>query len=82
MISATKDLADRILNDFEKLDILINNAGVYSDDFVVTEDGFELTMQTNVIAPYILLCKLFPLLQRTPTSRVINVSSISQGGRS
>ena len=39
-----------------------------------------MTFQVNVVAPYIVNCKLLPLLKKTKASRVINVSSISQGG--
>ena len=85
-IQGTKDFASHVLqslgNDGE-LDLLINNAGVFtgSDSKVLTDDGIELTFAVNVVAPYILFSMLMPLLKRTRESRIINVSSISQGGK-
>lgn len=54
---------------FEKLEqnlnILINNAGVSVLPYTVTEDGFELQLQTNYVAPFLLTIKLLPMLERT-----------------
>jgi NAD(P)-dependent dehydrogenase (short-subunit alcohol dehydrogenase family) len=68
----------------ERLDLLINNAGVFtgpSDEKFVTVDNLELTFMVNVVAPFILFSNLLPLLKKTPQSRIINVSSMSQSGR-
>eukprot|EP00892_Ulva_mutabilis_P002437 jgi/Ulvmu1/12194/UM085_0058.1 len=68
-----KQLANKILNDFDEIDILVNNAGVYMDDYMETEDGFEQTWAVNVLAPYVLTASLASAVRE----RVINVSSIS-----
>lgn len=67
----------------ENLNILINNAGVLVLPFTVTEDGFELQLQTSYIAPFLLTIKLLPMLERTSyyhpeagPARVIYVSSV------
>jgi NAD(P)-dependent dehydrogenase (short-subunit alcohol dehydrogenase family) len=52
-------------------------AGVFADKMVVTENGFELTWQVNVLAPYV----LGALLLKSVKGRIINVSSISAGSR-
>lgn len=57
------------------LDILINNAGVYTDTFTRTMDGFELTHQTNVLAPHMITSLLAPHMSRH--GRIINVASVS-----
>ncbi|MCL4560209.1 MAG: SDR family NAD(P)-dependent oxidoreductase [Chloroflexi bacterium] len=58
-----------------RLDVLVNNAGVYSQKFVKTEDGVELTLAVNHIAPFLLTNLLLPLLQDAPSGRVLTVSS-------
>lgn len=81
-LAATKACATYVLENCLRLDLLIQNAGVFVPRPVKisTVDGLELTFQVNVVAPYILNCMLTPLLKRTGSTRVINVSSISQGG--
>ncbi|KAI8104611.1 hypothetical protein M9434_003165 [Picochlorum sp. BPE23] len=62
-------------NKTPSLDILINNAGVYTDTFTRTMDGFELTHQTNVLVPHIVTCLLAKQMSRH--GRIINVASLS-----
>jgi NAD(P)-dependent dehydrogenase (short-subunit alcohol dehydrogenase family) len=62
-----------ILGEDGCLDVLINNAGVYKDDFDLTKDGFEETYQVNVLASHIVTA----LLWRRVSERIINVASIS-----
>jgi retinol dehydrogenase 14 len=57
------------------LDILINNAGTFSTSREETEDGFEKTMGTNHLGPFLLTHLLLPLLKRAPEARIVNVSS-------
>ena len=52
-------------------------AGVFADKMVTTEDGYELTWQVNVLAPYVLTS----LLLHSVKERIVNVSSISAGSR-
>ena len=59
------------------LDVLVNNAGLFMDKLVMTEDGIETTVAVNHIAPFLLTYLLLPLLQKSPDSRVITVSSES-----
>jgi NAD(P)-dependent dehydrogenase (short-subunit alcohol dehydrogenase family) len=61
---------------FNSLEVLINNAGVYSEKLAITKQGFELAMGVNFIGTYYLTNKLLPILKRTPKARIINVSSI------
>lgn len=57
------------------LDVLINNAGVYMNERVVTEDGFETTFAVNHLAPFLLTHHLLPVLQSRPSARILTVSS-------
>lgn len=60
---------------FTGLDVLVNNAGVVSSWFTLTEDGYELQFAVNHLAPFLLTNLLLPTLQRCETSRVLTVSS-------
>ena len=69
-------LAAAVAGKHEKLDALINNAGVYRAADPVAEDGRDLRFVVNTIAPYLLTQRLLPLLG--PEGRVVNVSSAAQ----
>jgi NAD(P)-dependent dehydrogenase (short-subunit alcohol dehydrogenase family) len=58
-----------------RLDVLVNNAGVLASSRAHTDDGYELTFATNVLGPFLLTALLIPALRRPSPSRVINVSS-------
>lgn len=61
-----------------RLSVLMNNAGVYSESRVVTDDGLEQTFAVNVVAPFVLTSLLLPTLLENPGSRIVTASSISQ----
>lgn len=58
-----------------RLDILINNAGVMYPPISKTADGFELQFGTNFIGHFALTGLLYPLLKKTKGARVVTVSS-------
>ena len=77
-LEETKGLAIAILADYDRLDVLINNAGVLLPDQEerrVTENGYELHFQVNYLAGYVLTGMLLPLLEASAPSRVVNVAS-------
>lgn len=76
LIGNVTDLADQILDREDRLDVLINNAGVFRADQPITEDGFDVRFAVNTIAPYLLTQRIMPLLGSE--SRVINLSSAAQ----
>jgi NAD(P)-dependent dehydrogenase (short-subunit alcohol dehydrogenase family) len=69
-------LAKAVAKQHVKLDVLINNAGVYSTPDPVTQDGIDARFAVNTIAPYLLTQRLMPLLGAS--GRVINLSSAAQ----
>lgn len=87
-VSNSKDIANLIsfLNEqFGKLDILINNAGVQLDfpgfmpgnsTETVSMEILKQTFETNFFAPIALTQKLLPLLKKSDAGRIVNVSSI------
>ncbi len=60
-----------------KLDVLVNNAGVFTSWYTATEDGFETVFAVNHLAPFLLTRELLPLLHAAPAARVLTVSSRS-----
>jgi len=69
-------VAERIAVRHDKLDLLINNAGVMTPPRrQVTADGFELQFGVNYLAHYALTARLLPLLRRGDKPRVVNLSS-------
>lgn len=74
----TKQLANAILADYDRLDVLVNNAGVFLPNTAkrqVTGDGYELHFQVNYLAGYVLTNMLLPLLESSAPSRIVNVAS-------
>ena len=66
----------------ERLDVLVNNAGVMPDERERSRDGVELTFATHVLAPWALIDGLRDLLARSAPARVINVGSGGLYGQS
>lgn len=66
-----------------RLDILVNNAGIMMTAEGLTKEGYEIQFGTNVMGRALLIQLLLPVLQEThavnPETRVVNVSSASEG---
>ena len=62
---------------YEKLDYLINNAGVMMTDELKTEDGHELQFGTNHLGHFLLTKELLSILEKTSESRIIVLSSLA-----
>ena len=62
---------------FNKLDLLINNAGIMMSPYKVTQEGFENQLATNYIGHFALTGLLFPFLTSTSGSRIVTLSSLS-----
>ncbi|MFK8056443.1 MAG: SDR family NAD(P)-dependent oxidoreductase [Saprospiraceae bacterium] len=67
--------AQEVLAKAEKVDLLINNAGVLVREEKHTSEGLELTLAVNYYAPYVLTRSLLPLLFNAESGRIVNVSS-------
>jgi NAD(P)-dependent dehydrogenase (short-subunit alcohol dehydrogenase family) len=80
LIKDVKRVSDEIKNDYEKIDVLINNAGARFLKHQLTGEGIELTLATNHLGHFVLTNELLPLLENSVDARIINISSAAHGG--
>lgn len=77
-LQEVKSMANKITEEHLSLDILVNNAGVFKVENAISENGLDVRIVVNYFAPYILTNALIPLLNRSQSPRVINLSSAAQ----
>jgi NAD(P)-dependent dehydrogenase (short-subunit alcohol dehydrogenase family) len=73
--SSIRDAAQRFTDGHDRLDILVNAAGVFVKDRKITSDGIELTFATNYLAYFLLTHELLRLLTTSAPARVVNIAS-------
>jgi len=71
-------LAEEFLERYDRLDVLVNNAGLVQSKRTETPDGIETTLAINYLAPFLLTNLLLGCLEQSAPSRVITVSSEAQ----
>lgn len=74
-ITSIKEASDKILQNHQELDVLINNAGVFKTKETLSSDNTELTMAVNLRAAALLTKNLWPSLQNSVDPRIIYLSS-------
>jgi len=75
-LAEIKAFADKFKQKYDCLDVLINNAGAqFTDKREVTDEGHEKTMVINLFAPFLLTTLLLDVLKKSPSARVVTVSS-------
>ena len=76
-LAAVRALAAAVLAAHERLDAVLHVAGVMQQSPTrrLTVDGIEETLAVNALAPYLLSGLLLPALERSPSARIVNVSS-------
>jgi NAD(P)-dependent dehydrogenase (short-subunit alcohol dehydrogenase family) len=76
-LASVRSFAQNFKQKYSRLDILINNAGIMTSPYALTEDGFESQMGTNHLGHFALTGLLLDLILATPKSRIVNVSSLA-----
>lgn len=75
-LADTKRMADEFKSRYDRLDVLINNAGAFLNrQRETTQEGLEKTITLNLFAPFLLMQSLLDVLAKSPSARIINLSS-------
>ncbi|MEM1308416.1 MAG: SDR family NAD(P)-dependent oxidoreductase [Cyanobacteria bacterium P01_H01_bin.153] len=75
-LANVESLAQAVAENHPRLDVLINNAGVFKTPAKITSEGLDVRFAVNAIAPYLLTQRLSPRIPKS--GRIINVSSAAQ----
>jgi NAD(P)-dependent dehydrogenase (short-subunit alcohol dehydrogenase family) len=76
--SEVRRLAEEFAERHDRLDVLVNNAGLVQSERTETPDGIETTLAINHLAPFLLTNLLLDLLKKSAPSRIVTVSSEAQ----
>jgi NAD(P)-dependent dehydrogenase (short-subunit alcohol dehydrogenase family) len=79
-LSSIHDFVYSFSQQYDSLDLLINNAGVMIPPFSKTEEGFELQFGSNHLGHFALTGLLLPFLEKGDQPRVVTLSSIAHRG--
>ncbi|XP_006626408.2 retinol dehydrogenase 14a [Lepisosteus oculatus] len=74
-LKSVHNFCEEIIKEEPRLDVLINNAGIYQCPYTKTEDGFEMQFGVNHLGHFLLTNLLLDLLTKSAPSRIIVVSS-------
>jgi NAD(P)-dependent dehydrogenase (short-subunit alcohol dehydrogenase family) len=69
-LAAVRHLAERIFSEHDRLDVLVNNAGLISPERGESEEGCELTFAVNYLSHFLLTRLLLPLLKDSAPARI------------
>jgi NAD(P)-dependent dehydrogenase (short-subunit alcohol dehydrogenase family) len=75
-----REFGEAILRDYERLNVLVNNAGIgpAPNERLLSDDGLEYRFQVNYLAGFLLTRMLLPRILASAPSRIVNVSSLAQ----
>jgi NAD(P)-dependent dehydrogenase (short-subunit alcohol dehydrogenase family) len=79
-LAAVRRLAEALLAGHERIDLLVNNAGLISPRFQLSKDGYELTFAVNHLAPFLLTNLLLDRLRGSAPARIVTVASQAHRG--
>jgi Short-chain dehydrogenases of various substrate specificities len=77
-LASIRALASHFLDTYDRLDVLINDAGVFEQRRHLSADGLEMTLAVNLVAPFYLTSLLLDRLRASAPARIVNVSSATQ----
>jgi NAD(P)-dependent dehydrogenase (short-subunit alcohol dehydrogenase family) len=79
-LDAVRRLADEVLARHDRLDLLVNNAGLIAPSVQRSEDGYELMIAVNHLAPFLLTNLLLDRLKASAPARIVTVASQAHRG--
>jgi len=79
-LDEVRALADEILTRYDRLDVLVNNAGLIAPRYGVSAEGYELTVAVNHLAPFLLTNLLLERLKASTPARIVTVASQAHRG--
>src|SRR5216684_2426005 len=79
-LAAVRGLAERVLAKHDRLDLLVSNAGLIAPRLQLSEDGYELTIAVNHLAPFLLTNLLLDRLRASTPARIVTVASQAHRG--
>jgi retinol dehydrogenase-12 len=78
VLQQVRDVATELHAKYPRIDVLINNAGLmFGAEREVSADGYEMTLATNHLGPFLLTSLVFDLLQKSLAARIVNVASMA-----
>ncbi|MBJ6144470.1 SDR family NAD(P)-dependent oxidoreductase [Hymenobacter sp. BT559] len=78
VLQQVRDVAAELHAKYPRLDVLVNNAGLmFGAERELSADGYEMTLATNHLGPFLLTSLLFDLLQKSSAARIVNVASMA-----
>jgi len=80
-LAEVRRLAGELLAAHDRIDVLVNNAGLFSPKYRVSADGFELTFAVNHLAPFLLTNLLVDRLRASAPARIVNIASEAHRGQ-
>ncbi len=75
--ASIKKMTDEYKSRFDRLDVLVNNAGLMTSSLKTTEDGFEYMMGVNHFGYFLNTHYLLEIIKSTPHARIVNVASMA-----
>ena len=75
---AVQKMAQQVREELPKMDVLINNAGVFNSPVHLNRNGLDMRFVVNYLAPYLLTNELMPILKKGVEPRIVNLSSAAQ----
>jgi len=80
LLKSTQDAIDKIMKDFNSIDIIFNNAGAAFVKRIMTAEGYESTLATNYLTMFLLNTRLLPLVKKAAMingrASIINTTSV------
>ena len=75
LLAATRAVGERIVGCHAKIHVLVNNAGIFDAKRVMTAEGHERVLATNLLSPFVLTQSLLPALVAGAPARIVTVGS-------